>query len=186
MGTFDSIIDDFLSHVTLKFDRSWKTIGHLFYATSSFLHHFIDIGQFKLDSQSRNAQFGSKSKNFLLCGLEIWHMTLKNNNAPLVSHTEVCASFPPCEFKLELQFLKLLNWVLTYVTLSLDLWPWHFVWISLLSLVITPENFMMIQWWEHSEKVVTDGRTERSVLRAAWSQLKLITDQTQTSHTWDC
>ena len=35
---------------------------------------------------------------------------------------------------------------------------------------------MMIRWEEHSEKGVTDrhteGRTERSVLRAAWSQLK--------------
>ena len=30
-------------------------------------------------------------------------------------------------------------------------------WISRLSLVITPENFMMIQWWEHSEKGVIDG-----------------------------
>ena len=36
-------------------------IGHLFYATSSFVHHFIAIGEFKLDLQSRNAQFGSIS-----------------------------------------------------------------------------------------------------------------------------
>ena len=36
-----------------------KTIGHLFYATSSFMHHFITIGEFKLESQSGNAQFGS-------------------------------------------------------------------------------------------------------------------------------
>ena len=35
-------IRDFLSRVTLKFDWwPWKTIGHLFYATSSFVHHFI-------------------------------------------------------------------------------------------------------------------------------------------------
>ena len=30
-----------------------KTIGHLFYATSSFMHHFVAIGEFKLDLQSR-------------------------------------------------------------------------------------------------------------------------------------
>ena len=33
-------IDVFLSRVTLKFDKwPWKTIRHLFYATSSFVHH---------------------------------------------------------------------------------------------------------------------------------------------------
>ena len=52
--------------VTMKFD-GWpcKTIGHLFYATSSFVHHFVPIGEFKLKLQSRNAQFGSKSTIFL-------------------------------------------------------------------------------------------------------------------------
>ena len=55
-------IDDFLSRVTLKFDRwPWKTIKHLFYATSSFAHHFIASGEFKMELQSGNAQFGSKS-----------------------------------------------------------------------------------------------------------------------------
>ena len=41
---------------------------------------------------------------------------------------------------------------------DLDLWPWLFSWTSLLSLVITPENFVMIRWWEHSQKGVTDGK----------------------------
>ena len=37
------------SCVTLKFDgRPWKTIGHLFYATSRFVHHFTTIGEFQL------------------------------------------------------------------------------------------------------------------------------------------
>ena len=53
-----------------------------------------------------------------------------------------------------------LSWVLTSVTLTFDLWPWPFAWTSLLSLVITPENFMMIRWWEHGEKRC-DGRTDR-------------------------
>ena len=45
----------FLSCVTLKFDGShWKTIGHLFCVTSSFVHHFLAIGQFK---QSGNDKF---------------------------------------------------------------------------------------------------------------------------------
>ena len=40
----------FLPHVILKFDGwLWKTIGHLFYATSSFVHHFIAICELKLE-----------------------------------------------------------------------------------------------------------------------------------------
>ena len=42
-------IGDFLSLVTLKFDGwPWKTIGHLFYTTSSFVHHFKSIGELKV------------------------------------------------------------------------------------------------------------------------------------------
>ena len=55
----------FLSRVTLQFDGwPWKTIGHLFYATSSFVHHFVAIGEFKLELQSGNAQAGSNSTIF--------------------------------------------------------------------------------------------------------------------------
>ena len=52
---------DFSACVTLKFDR-WprKMIGHLFHTTSSFVHHFKSIGEFKPKLQSGNAQFGSK------------------------------------------------------------------------------------------------------------------------------
>ena len=71
---------------------------------------------------------------------------------------------------------KWLSWVLTSVTLTFDFWPWPFAWTSLLSLVITSENFMMIWWWEHDEKGVTDRRTDRRTdwtgYKAAWSQLK--------------
>ena len=38
----------FLSRVTLKFDEwPWKTIGHLFCTTLSFVHHFTAISEFK-------------------------------------------------------------------------------------------------------------------------------------------
>ena len=64
----------FLSHVTLKFN-GWpsKTIGHLFYATSSFVNHFIPIGEFKFELQSGNAQFGSKSTIFR--AVRPWNLT---------------------------------------------------------------------------------------------------------------
>ena len=53
------------SRVTLKFDGwHWKTIGHLFYATSSFVHHFVAIGEFKLELESGNAQSGSNATLF--------------------------------------------------------------------------------------------------------------------------
>ena len=56
---------DFKSRVTLKFDiLPWKTIGHLFYAASSFVHHFVAIGELKLELQTGNAQFGSNSTIF--------------------------------------------------------------------------------------------------------------------------
>ena len=37
----------------------------LFYATSSFVQHFVSIGEFKVKLQSGNTQFGSKSTIFL-------------------------------------------------------------------------------------------------------------------------
>ena len=58
-------ISDVLYRVTLKFDGwPWKTIGHLSFAVSSFAQHFIAIGEFKLELQSANAQFGSNSTIF--------------------------------------------------------------------------------------------------------------------------
>ena len=68
---------------------------------------------------------------------------------------------------------KRLSWIVTSVTLAFDLWPWPFAWTLPWSLVITSEN-LMIWWWEHTQKGVTDGRTENTIHRPAWSQLKTI------------
>ena len=52
-------ISDVWSHVTMKFDGwPYKTIGHFFHTTSSFVHHFTTIRLFQLELQSGNAQFG--------------------------------------------------------------------------------------------------------------------------------
>ena len=52
-------ICEFLSCVTLKFDRwHWKTIGHLFCVSSSCVHYFIAICEFKLELWCGNAQIG--------------------------------------------------------------------------------------------------------------------------------
>ena len=45
----------FSAHVTLKFNEwHWKTVGHLFYTKSSFLHHVKAIDEFKLELHSGN------------------------------------------------------------------------------------------------------------------------------------
>ena len=122
----------FFSCVTLKSDGwHWKTIWHHFYATSSFVHHFIAINEFKLELQSGNAQFWSKLTIFLS------HMTLKlyrwpwkiighlfNANSSFVHHFVAIG-----EFKLELQsgnaqFGSKLTIFFSCVTLKFDGWPW--------------------------------------------------------------
>ena len=88
-------IGDILSCVTLKFAGwPWKTTGHLFYAASSFVHHFKAIGEFKLDLVSGNAQFGSTLAIFC----PMWPWNLMDDLAKQVHHFTAIG-----EFKLELQ-----------------------------------------------------------------------------------
>ena len=69
-------ISNFLSCASSKFDGwPWKTLGHFFYQTSSFVHHFVTISEFKLELQSGNTQFGSKSAIFC----PMWPWNLINN-----------------------------------------------------------------------------------------------------------
>ena len=63
----DSIVD-FSTCVTLKFDGwPWKIIGHFFDTTLNVLHNFKAISELKLELESGNAQFGSKSAIYLSC-----------------------------------------------------------------------------------------------------------------------
>ena len=106
----------FLSRVTFKFDGwPWKTIGHLFYTISSSVHHFKAIGEFKLELQSGNAQFGLNRQFFVPRDLEIWRMTLKNNRAPLLCCFKHCESFYSHQ------------WIQTENRrFFLAVWPWNF------------------------------------------------------------
>ena len=99
-------IGDFLSRVTLKFDGwPWKAIGHLFYVIISFGHDFKAIIESKLELQSGNPQFRSKSVIFLSC------VTLKFDRRPskTIGHLFYVASnfvhhfIAISEFKLKLQ-----------------------------------------------------------------------------------
>ena len=151
--------------MTLKFDE-WpsKTIGHLFYATSSFMHHFVAIGEFKLELQSGNAQFGSKSMIFramwpwnLMDGLE------KHLGTSPKHHRALCiilSSYVNSNWSYSPETAKL-----GYDLGDLDLWPMTLTFCMDITFVIgnNSENFVAIWWQEHSEKGdrQTDGRTDR-------------------------
>ena len=114
----------FLYHVILQFDGwSWKTIGHIFCAISSIVHHLTAINEFKLKLQSDFA---------VPCDTEIWQMTSKNNRALLpcsVMHYLVAIG----DSKLELhsgitQFGSISLIYFSRVTLKFDEWPWMTIW----------------------------------------------------------
>ena len=121
----------FFSRVTLKF-YGWpsKTIGHLFHATSSFVHHFVPIGELKLELQSGNAQLGQIRRFLEPCDLEILCMTLQNTRAPLLCYFKLCASFRSHWWiQTGVTVRKRPIWVkfddfLSRVTLKFDGWPW--------------------------------------------------------------
>ena len=103
--------------MALKFD-GWprQTIGHLFYCTSGFVHHFKSVGEFILELQSGNAQFGSKSGIFMsrvTLKFEGWPWKIKGHlfftTPSFVHHFRAIG-----EFKLELQpFFTLEIWQMT-------------------------------------------------------------------------
>ena len=111
-------IDNFFSLVTLKFD-GWpsETIEHLFYATSSFVQHFIAIGEFKLELQSGNAHLGSNSTIFSA----VWPWNLTD-----VLEQSKSEGFESCDRPIVRKcpiWVKIGD-VLSLVTLKFDGWPW--------------------------------------------------------------
>ena len=87
-------IDEFLSWATLKFiGWHWKTIGHLFYTTLRFAHHFKQSVKSNLRYSPETLNSVPNRQFFVTCDLEIWQMTLKNNKAPLLCSFKLCASF---------------------------------------------------------------------------------------------
>ena len=80
----------FLSRATYRFGGwPWKTTGHLFYATSSFVHHFIAISEISLEMpiSGQNRWF------YFLCDLWSWQVTLTNKRARLLCLFKLYASF---------------------------------------------------------------------------------------------
>ena len=120
-------ICDFLSCVTLKFDIwPWKTIGHFFYAISSFVHHVIAINESKLE-----LQFGSKSAIFC----PVWPWNLTDDTKKTIRHiihatSKLCVSFHSHWWiQTGVTVWKCPIWVkkndfISLVTLKLDRLPW--------------------------------------------------------------
>ena len=116
------LIRRFFSRVTLKFDGwPWKTIGHLFNATSSFVHHFVAIGVLKLELESGNGQFGSKSTIFIA----VWPCNFTYDR-----YIKLCASFRShwwIQTGVTVQKRPIwvkIDYFFSCVTLQFDVWPW--------------------------------------------------------------
>ena len=67
--------------------------------------------------------------------------------------------------------------ILTSVTLTFDLWPWCFAWTSLLSIIITPKNFMMIRWQEHCEQGIHSSNNNPPQPLDRWTNSRFMGQQ---------
>ena len=142
--------------MTLKFD-GWpsKTIGHLFYATSSFVHHFVAIGEFKLELQSGNAQSGSNSVLFRAA----WPLNLTDDLQRQLGtspkhHQAICiisSSYVNSNWSYSPETVKL-GWDLC----DLDIWP--------LTLTFCMDITFVID--NNSWKFQNDGNIAKKVWRA--------------------
>ena len=136
--------------VILTFDAwPWKTIGHLFYATSSF----AVISQISVNlNGGYNLETLDSSPNlrFLSCvtDLKIWQMTLKTDRAPLLCYPNLYASF--CShlwIQSAVTARKFKCWskhCCDFCDLDFGLRPWW------LTIVITP----VILWWYKERNIV--------------------------------
>ena len=150
-----------LLHVTLKFEGwPWKTIGHLFYATSSFVQHFVGIGNSNWSYSLETPNLGHIRRFLEPCALEIWRMTLKKNRATLLSNIKLYVSFHHhMGIQTGVTVRKRLSWVVTSVTLTFDLdllhGPYPGSWFYILKIL----------WWYDDGNILkkvwqTDRRTD--------------------------
>ena len=113
-----------LSRVTLKFDGwPWKTRGHLFYATSSFVQPLVNSNW----SYSPETPNLGQIRRFLEpCDLEIWWIALQYNRAPLLCYFKLYASFWSywCIFSLQMQKIEYHH----FAQVEVDFGQVHMVW----------------------------------------------------------
>ena len=127
IAQFGSKLVIFLSPVTSNFDKwPWQTIRHIFAAISSFALHFIAIYQLKMELQSGNAKFGSKSAIF--CPGWPWILTDDLGKQYGSSSMLLCVSFNSLLWNENVvTFRKHQIWVKIddfFVPCDLDRWHW--------------------------------------------------------------
>ena len=110
--------------MTLKSNRA------PFFCYFKLMHHFLAIGEFKLELQSGNGQFGSKSTIFFSrVTLQFDVLTLKNNRASHLCYFKLYASFRSHRWiQTGVTVRKRPIWVkiddfFSHVTLIFDGWP---------------------------------------------------------------
>ena len=122
----------------MKFDGwPWKTIGHLFYVASSFMHHFIAIGEFKLKLQSGNVQSGSNATLFRA----VWPWNLMDDLQQGKSE-----GFESCDRPIVRKrpiWVKISD-VLYRVSLKFDGWPWKTIGHLSFAVVSFVQHFIAI------------------------------------------
>ena len=134
------------------------------------MQHFIAINEFKLALQYQNPKFGSKVVIFVPCDFDVWPWKTIGHLAHATSN--FLHHFIAMWIRTGVTVRKRLNVVLTSLTLTFDLWSWHFV----------PDHFcghyyaMMATEWKGVTDRRTNGRTDWTIRRAAWSQLKINDD----------
>ena len=153
--------------ILVKFDRwPWITIRHLFNATWSFVHHFVAIGEFKLELKSGNAQSGSNSMIFRAVWPWNWMDDLeKQLGTSSRQHQAICiisSSYVNSNLSYSPETVKL-----GCDLCDLDLWPLTLTFCMDLTWVID-NNSMKISWWYNNGNIVkkvwqTDSRTDRQI-----------------------
>ena len=153
------------------------------------MHHFIAICEFKLKLQSGSAQFGSKSSIFW----PVWSWTLIDDIEKQWGTSSLLLQFCPyfnnhLWIQTGVTILKYPNWG---QNLLWPLWPWPLTSDSDLCMDFTFVNGDY-SWQFHGDMMAetylkrcdrqTDRCTDRTVHRAAWSQLKKQLGHLQ----WNC
>ena len=147
-------IGNFLSRVTFKFDTWLKNNRAPRLCSFNLCASFQSHGWIQTGVTVRKRPIWVIIDDFFSrVTLKFDGWPWKKNRAPLLNNIKLCVLFHHhMSIQTGVRVGKRPNGVLIPVTFTFDLWPCPFAWSSLLSLVITPENFMMIRWQEHCEK----------------------------------
>ena len=162
-------VGDFLSRMTFKFDEwPWKTIGHLFYATSSFLHHFTPFSEFKLKLQSGKPNCGQNRRFFVSCDREILRMISKTIGQPFYATSSFLHQFVAiCKFQSGSAVRKCSNWSkICFDLCDLEHWPLTLIFCKDITFVNGNKS-----WKFHDDAV--SGQADKQTIRCICKQLLL-------------